>query len=118
MMTGGTGMLTVEELAQHISAYKQGYVSFEEFENWFEDNSSGSYASSELRDPCAAVSAAISEYYFDQIGEDALREELANAIAPFLLGPVYVSVREIVVGKPLVQTLSANRSFSRVVAVA
>ena len=81
-------MLTLDELSQNVAAYQQQRMSLEDFENWFEDNSSGAYEVPGLREACTAVDAALSEYYYDHIGEDALKAELANAVRPFAERPL------------------------------
>ncbi len=111
-------MLTLQELSQKVLAYQSGQIPLEEFENWFEDNSSGAYAMPDVAALCAAIEAAFSEYYFDHTGEIELRVSLANAVVPFVQGPVYASAREVVLGKPPVKALSANRSISRQVMAA
>ena len=80
-------MLTRDELVQHIAAYQSGQISFADFENWFEDSSCGAYSVQGVADLCAAVDLAISQYYFEHVGEDALKLELAAAIASFAHGP-------------------------------
>jgi hypothetical protein len=76
-------MFTAEELADHVAAYCSERISLKQFEDWFEANSAGAYDVPDLLEKCAAIDAAFSQYYFDHIGESALREELANAIRPF-----------------------------------
>src|SRR6266568_3741424 len=108
ILEGDSAMLSLDELSEKISAYGGGNISFELFENWFEDNSIGAYADSEIQAACAAVDAALAEYYFDGIDEATLRDGLKHAIASFALGPVYAPAREIVYGPPM--SLSARSS--------
>ena len=90
-------MLTLDELSQAVAAYRSGRMSLEEFENWFEDNSSGAYAVPELSEACSSVDAAFSQYYFDHIEENALKMELANAFRPSSQ-PTAVSTRPVQMG--------------------
>jgi hypothetical protein len=76
-------MFTVDELSHKIAEYKLGRMSLQGFQNWFEDNSDGAYAVPDLREAYAAIEAALSEYYLDDIGQEALKLELAKAIRPF-----------------------------------
>lgn len=78
-------MFTFEELAARIGSYQTGSQSLADFQDWFEENCSGAYDDSELRAACIAVDAALSEYYYDHVGESVLRKELATAIRPFAL---------------------------------
>jgi len=80
-------MFTVEELHGKIDEYQQRKISLEAFDHWFEDNSIAAYADPELADIYAAVDGALAEYYFDHIGEDNFREELAKAVRPFVQSP-------------------------------
>lgn len=103
-------MLTLDELSQAVAAYRSGWMSLEDFENWFEDNSSGAYAIPELSEACASVDAAFSQYYFDHTEESALKMELANAVRPFSQQTA-VSTRPVQMGdirKPLVGAGSAS----------
>jgi hypothetical protein len=97
MGPGGLAMLTLDELSQAVAAHRSGRMSLEEFENWFEDNSSGAYAVPELSEACASVDTAFSQYYFDHIEENALKMELANAVRPFSQ-PAAVSTRSVQMG--------------------
>jgi hypothetical protein len=95
MLGGGSAMLTVDELLHNVAAYQNRSMSFEEFENWFEDNSIDSSDANELR---AAIDAVFAEYHYDYIGEDAFRKELAAAIRPFA-SPAAVLTSALVFGK-------------------
>ena len=75
-------MLTAEGLQRNVAAYREGSMSLEQFENWFEEASSDVYGISELRDLCFDIDAALAGYHYDHIGEDALRQELAKALRP------------------------------------
>lgn len=77
-------MLTREELEQKIAAYRRDQISFSEFDNWFEANSLGAYADPSVSDLCASVDMALARYYFDHVAEDVVKDELANAIFPFV----------------------------------
>jgi hypothetical protein len=76
-------MLTLQDLSKNVAAYRDDRMALADFADWFEDNSSGAYEIADLREACIAVDAAFSEYYFDHIGEAALKLELANAVRPF-----------------------------------
>jgi hypothetical protein len=82
---GGPAMLTLNELSQHVVAYRDGQTSFAEFENWFEDNSAGAYEASDLRDACIAVDAALAQFHFDHVEERVLKSALETAVRPFAL---------------------------------
>jgi hypothetical protein len=76
-------MFTIEQVSQKFAEFQEERISLEEFENWFEDNSNGAYADPAVSRVFAAVESAFSQYYFDHIGENAMRVELAKAIHPF-----------------------------------
>jgi hypothetical protein len=83
-------MLSLDELSKQASAY----VDVEAFEQWFRDNSWGSYdrPSDPLSAAIAAVEMALSSYSSEEIDEDELREELANALHPFVVQSPTASV--------------------------
>ena len=87
-------MFTIEELSQKIADYRNGLISFEHLENWFECSSHGAYADADVKQAYAAVDAAFSQYHFDRTGEEVLKEELANAILPFEYQLVFVFSKE------------------------
>jgi hypothetical protein len=58
-------------------------MSLADFADWFEDGSSAAYDNADLREAWIAVDAAFSAYHYDNIGENALKAELENAIRPF-----------------------------------
>ncbi len=78
-------MFSLKELQRRFDAYKDDRISRVEFRDWFEANSYDAYEDVVLRPVCVAIDTAFSEYLFDDIGEDALKQELANAIRPFAL---------------------------------
>lgn len=106
-------MLNHDQLARQIDAYKNNRLSLEAFENWFEDNSAGAYTIPDVSASCAAVSAAFSRYYFDHIGEAALKQELVKAVLPFApraelaSAAVYVG-QHMTFGQPII--VSGNNS--------
>ena len=53
---------------------------------------------------CVAIDTAFSEYLFDNVGEDALKEELANAIRPFA-----VASKDVVVSFSLERKVAIRR---------
>jgi hypothetical protein len=99
IMDGGVpAMLTLDKLSENVAAYQSGQILLRDFRNWFEDNSSAAYGVGDLHDACIAVDAAFSEYYYDNIGEAALKARLENAIRPF---PVVAGTPlELVIGQP------------------
>lgn len=84
-------MFTAEELLRKIGACENGSESFQNFVDWFEGNCNGAYEG-ELRDACIAIDAAISEYHYDNVAEQALVEELATAIHSFVHSEPVVTV--------------------------
>lgn len=80
-------MFTIDELSKKIADYRDGQISFRIFQDWFEDNSAGAYAVGNLRNAYAGIEAALAEYYYDGIGEDGLKQVLANAVRPFVKEP-------------------------------
>ncbi len=107
-------MFSLEELANRISACRNGRISLDDFEDWFRDNSRAAYRDDALRSAYFAVESALSQVDFQRISEGKALAELEDAIRPFVLGPVYAPAYEIVYGKPPQQARSANRSFRRV----
>jgi len=83
MGDGTPAMFTLDELSKKVAAYRDGGMSLRDIRNWFEDNSSGAYGVAELHEACIAIDAAFSEYYYDNIGEAALKKELVKAVRPF-----------------------------------
>ena len=65
---------------------------------------------------CDEIVLPLAELSRGHRSEDSFREKLAEAIAPFVVGPVYAPAREIVYGKPAQQARSANHSFRLVAA--
>jgi hypothetical protein len=82
MMLGTEAMFTLEELHQHVEAYRAASISRQEFHDWFEGKSFDAYENAQLHDVCVAVDTALSEYFYDGIGEDALKQELAAISRP------------------------------------
>jgi hypothetical protein len=76
-------MFAIDELLMAVEDYQQERMSLEAFEQWFEENSAMEFAEAEVNRMRAAVDAALGEYHFDHIGEQAFRKELANAVRPF-----------------------------------
>lgn len=85
MVNGLPVMFSLEELLNNVAAYQSGRMSLRDFRNWFEDHSSVAYDMADLRDACVAIDAVFSEYYYDNIGEVALKGRLATAMVPFSL---------------------------------
>jgi hypothetical protein len=86
MMTGGPAMFTLEALSNKIADYRHGLLPIGEFEEWFEDHATAdAYDDPELHEVCVAIRAAFAEFQFDGIGADEMKEELANAVRPFVL---------------------------------
>jgi hypothetical protein len=83
-------MFTLEELSRQIAACNNGSSTIQQFVDWFEDNCAGAYETESLSDAAVAVDAALSEYRYDEIDEDVLKEELAGAVRPFALSELYV----------------------------
>jgi hypothetical protein len=75
-------MLSLKELQRRVDAYKDARTSHVEFRDWFEANSYDAYEDEVLRPICVAIDTAFSEYLFDNIGEDVLKQELAKAVHP------------------------------------
>lgn len=75
-------MLSLEELQQRFDAYKDARISRVQFHDWFEANSYDAYEDARLMGVCVAIDTAFSEYLFENIGEDALKQELASIVYP------------------------------------
>lgn len=103
-------MFNLDELAQNVALFRDGSLSFAEFHKWFEENDSEA-VDPKLRAAADAVEAAISAYFYDGIGESALRQELADAVLPFSQ-PVQVYTRAVsfVHGKPSIRASVATPS--------
>lgn len=69
-------MFTLDELRERIEAYRDNRASRREFYDWFEAHSFDAYEKAELREACVAVDSAFSEFFFDYIGEESLKEKL------------------------------------------
>lgn len=78
-------MLNLNQLAERIAAYQDQRIDLGEFEEWFRGNSWGSYdrQGEPVSDAIAAIDAALSSFQLGEIGEKALRLELATAGRPF-----------------------------------
>src|SRR2546423_15453068 len=77
-------MLKPEDISQAVDAYRSHQSSLDQFAEWLECVSRHKFAEApQILEMIQAIDAAYSEYYYSQIGEDALRQELANAIRPF-----------------------------------
>jgi hypothetical protein len=109
MSYGRLAMLTLNSLSLHIEEYRNGGISLDDFEDWFRDNSRGAYRVPEVSEACASVEAAFSRYYFQGVGEDALRMELANTIRPF----ASLEVRPL--EEPVILTASAALEISQLI---
>ena len=77
-------MVTVNELLNRIDDYENQRISFREFEDWYEDNFYDVHEVPFLKDVAAAVEGAFAQYHYDLVGEDVFRQELANAVGPFV----------------------------------
>ena len=91
MFLGDLVMLSLEELRRQADAFQRGALSLLEFQDWFEDNCPGAYEVEGLRQVCISIDTAFSEYYYDGIGEDGLRQEVFEATRHFV--PVSSHVR-------------------------
>jgi hypothetical protein len=78
-------MFSMDKLLNVVEDYQQERMSLEAFEQWFEEISAVEFAEAGVNRMRAAVDAALGEYHFDHIGEQAFREELATAVRPFAL---------------------------------
>jgi hypothetical protein len=106
-----SAMLSLAELSRAVDGYQNGDVRLGAFEDWFRDNSRGMFAESdEVIEACNAIESAFSRYYFEGIGEQDLRRDLAAAIRPFAQPRDYVSV---VSGESSQGATLANSSWLR-----
>jgi len=118
-------MFTLEQLRDRVNDYREGRMSFVEFEEWYRNSSWGSYDRSGdvLSGAIAAVEAALSSYELDGITEEAFQRELAGAVPPLAQSvfepmEVYIDFRvesgnnshQNVYG-PSQQTVASNSSF-------
>jgi hypothetical protein len=104
-------MLTISELSMQIKAYISGAASLDDFEDWFRDASRGLYRSgSPESSAVVAVEHAFARHSLRCLNECSMKEELAIAILPYVLGPVYAAPRKFLVGKPPAKALSASLS--------
>jgi hypothetical protein len=93
-------MFSLDELLQQVEAYQYKRLSLKDLERWFEDNFDDVDASEDSRKLRLAIDAALAEYHFDHVGENIVREELAEAIRPFCYEVrVYAQPIELVCGK-------------------
>ena len=78
-------MFTLEQLQERVTAYREGRMSFDEFEEWYRNSSWGLYDRSgdPISEAISAVEAAFSSYEVDGITEEAFRQELADAVPHF-----------------------------------
>jgi hypothetical protein len=75
-------MLTIDELIRNVHDYVSGRMSLEHFDQWFE-SIADVYDNPALRQVYESIEGALSEYYFDHVGQGVLKSALANAIRPF-----------------------------------
>lgn len=89
-------MFTFDQLSEQVTAYREGRVSFDQFEEWFRRHSWGYYDRSgeRLSDAIADVQAALSSYETDEITEEDFRLQLEDAVlhSHIALAPTLVSV--------------------------
>ena len=79
-------MFTLDELSKQVTAYRDGRIDFDQFEDWYRNNSWGRYdrPGESVSDVIAAIEAAFSSYESDELTEQAFGEELAVAVRPFV----------------------------------
>jgi hypothetical protein len=102
--------MSLDDLSQAISAYRDGDMTLDSFEDWFRDDSRGMFGESpEVLEACLAIEAAFSMLRYSG-DRSAFRQELANVVSPSVFS-AYGEPIEIVVGKPQFRATSANRAF-------
>ncbi|MCU1326634.1 MAG: hypothetical protein JWN34_2004 [Bryobacterales bacterium] len=77
-------MLTIDDLSQAVAAYTGGFVSYDEFEEWFFAASRGKFG--EPRDvlkACLDIDLAHSEFLDDAVSESEFQRNLLGIVAPF-----------------------------------
>lgn len=78
-------MLTLDDLSQAVHAYQYRRASLDQFADWFRLASRTKFAApAAVLDACFAIDAVLSRLEIEEISENELRGELANAILPFV----------------------------------
>jgi hypothetical protein len=79
-------MLTTNQLADQIEQYRRGSLSLLAFEDWFSDQSWNIHQSNRQHDIDAvfAIEDILSRRHSDGLDEETLKQELANAVRPFV----------------------------------
>ncbi len=75
-------MLTADELIRNVHDYVSGLVPLEHFDLWFE-GIADAYDDPTFRQVYESIEGALSGYYFDGVGQVALKSALADAILLF-----------------------------------
>ena len=76
----------LNELLAKIAEYRQGRICFDDFEEWFYDNSRGMFAQpSAVLELCVEVEHALSAFRFEPMvgDQNRLKAELGEAVRPF-----------------------------------
>jgi hypothetical protein len=76
-------MPTADEFVRKAQDYTGERASLQQFADWIEENAAA-YDDPSVRSVYAAIEGALACYYFDHIGQVALRQEMAKAIRPFV----------------------------------
>ena len=84
-------MLDLEEVAWLVGAFEAGYFSFEEFEDWFRLATSDVHLDGRdnLSGAVDAVEDVLSQYHFEGLRGEDLKNEMGNAILPFVQSFLY-----------------------------
>jgi hypothetical protein len=78
-------MLPLNDLVQAVDAYRSGDVSLDEFADWYDRASLGKFGeSANVLEVCMAIDFAFSSLQFENISEEQFRQELDEAIRPYL----------------------------------
>ena len=79
-------MLTTDQLADQIEKYRRGSLSLLAFEDWFSDQSWNIHQSNRQHDIDAVfvIEDILSRRHSDGLDEETLKQELANAVRPFV----------------------------------
>jgi hypothetical protein len=82
----GALMLDLAQISQAVENYKNGQWSLDDFADWFVPVSRRKFSESpEVLKALLQIDSLVSQLYFDGLSESVFREELANAVRPFVL---------------------------------
>ena len=74
-------MPLLAELPKAVAAYRSGYMSLDQFEDWFRTNSRGMFGENpQVLETCLSIDAAFSELRYGVTTREDFDQELASAV--------------------------------------